>query len=589
MSYMINTARQRFIKETSKKLQESTKSDEHRQSNPSSDAAEIIGSAPLRVATKSAEKTAKVISSYNLYKRVSAAQAKKFARKVQGNAGTSLVGVQAESKAICRTARMAPPQRALPAGQCRSARTGEALDLRRSKAVTPAPISQKGKISEKANRSTHISRVNGRKNSQKAQKRIRKNQSKIKAAKGTAKKTMAAKKAKDMTKKAKRSVRIVKKVLKLLLSGGIVVMVFIVVFGGMIAVLSSATGIFAGTQPEKIGENSVRQVVMDLNREYSEEITQIKDSVQYDTIQTSNIAIDWKQVLSIYAVQTAEEGNGVVAMDKRREARLHELFWEMNGLDWNIIEEVPEESPTEPPTKPDRPRPQKPGEPKPVFPFSRKSAAVSPSVPSAPPETKPPNKITLVIVGAHKTAADMFESYDFTDEQKEMAMMLISPENDRYWKDLIYGSTLLPNQDGWVQPLENMVIGSPYGYRVHPISGEWRLHAGVDLDAATGTPIMAAKAGRVVVTLYEKDGAGNYVLLDHGDGITTIYMHMLNYVVAPGQTVKAGEIIGYVGSTGLSTGPHLHFGVSINGEYIDPMQIFADKSEQQPAGTDQQP
>ena len=86
-----------------------------------------------------------------------------------------------------------------------------------------------------------------------------------------------------------------------------------------------------------------------------------------------------------------------------------------------------------------------------------------------------------------------------------------------------------------------------------------------------GTPIYATRAGKVTRTSYQAGGAGNYVSINHLDGFSSIYMHMTHYVVSEGQSVSQGQLIGYVGSTGISTGPHLHFGISYAGTYVNPL------------------
>ena len=133
-------------------------------------------------------------------------------------------------------------------------------------------------------------------------------------------------------------------------------------------------------------------------------------------------------------------------------------------------------------------------------------------------------------------------------------------------------STQAPSSSGWVSPLASYTLTSPFGMRTHPILGYQRMHNGVDMSAPSGTPIYAAKSGKVTVTSYQEGGAGNYVSINHGDGFSSVYMHMTRYIVSVGQYVTAGQVIGYVGSTGLSTGPHLHFGISYNGTYVNPMQ-----------------
>ena len=121
----------------------------------------------------------------------------------------------------------------------------------------------------------------------------------------------------------------------------------------------------------------------------------------------------------------------------------------------------------------------------------------------------------------------------------------------------------------WLVPCNYTQFSSPFGYRVHPVYGDWRFHSGVDLAAPSGTPIIASRGGRVTVASYSWSG-GYYVTVDHLDGFETKYLHMTHYIVAPGDYVNAGQVIGYVGSTGTSTGPHLHFSVYYNGVAQNP-------------------
>lgn len=113
-------------------------------------------------------------------------------------------------------------------------------------------------------------------------------------------------------------------------------------------------------------------------------------------------------------------------------------------------------------------------------------------------------------------------------------------------------------------------VTSEYGNRIHPIYGNTRFHAGIDISASSGTAIAAADSGTVITASYNAGGYGNYVVISHGGGISTLYGHMTNYIVSVGQSVSKGETIGYVGSTGASTGPHLHFEVRINGSTTNP-------------------
>ena len=121
----------------------------------------------------------------------------------------------------------------------------------------------------------------------------------------------------------------------------------------------------------------------------------------------------------------------------------------------------------------------------------------------------------------------------------------------------------------WKVPIKYTAFTSPYGWRTHPISGTRKFHYGVDLAAPTGRPIYATRSGTVDTAAYGSS-AGYYVQINHGDGYKSIYMHMTHYIVKRGQHVTQGQVIGYCGSTGGSTGPHLHFGISYRGSYVNP-------------------
>lgn len=97
------------------------------------------------------------------------------------------------------------------------------------------------------------------------------------------------------------------------------------------------------------------------------------------------------------------------------------------------------------------------------------------------------------------------------------------------------------------------------------------MHKGIDIAGPYLTPIKATRSGYVDTAAFEYGGAGNYVQINHGDGFKSIYMHMDYYIVSWGQYVSAGEVIGYMGTTGGSTGVHLHFGISYNWEYVNPL------------------
>lgn len=135
-------------------------------------------------------------------------------------------------------------------------------------------------------------------------------------------------------------------------------------------------------------------------------------------------------------------------------------------------------------------------------------------------------------------------------------------------------SPVSPTDAGWAPPLPGLP-SSGFGFRTDPFTGERKFHTGVDIGAPAGTPIHAAGAG-VVSYAGPRGGYGNVVIIDHPDGKQTYYAHQSRIDVTVGRQVVAGQTIGAVGSTGRSTGPHLHFEVREDGKPIDPALIFPD-------------
>ncbi len=142
---------------------------------------------------------------------------------------------------------------------------------------------------------------------------------------------------------------------------------------------------------------------------------------------------------------------------------------------------------------------------------------------------------------------------------------------------------LIKNQDDKlasipaIQPVSNRHldrIASGYGMRIDPIYGTPKMHKGLDFTSPQGTPIYATGNGVVKLAGYMEGGYGYHVIIKHGYGYETLYGHMLRMKVRPGQKVKRGELIGYVGSTGKSTGPHVHYEVHVNGNEVDPVYFF---------------
>ena len=135
------------------------------------------------------------------------------------------------------------------------------------------------------------------------------------------------------------------------------------------------------------------------------------------------------------------------------------------------------------------------------------------------------------------------------------------------------GSTIVgTGQFAWPTPSTSLIT-SYYGSRLHPVYGTTKFHSGIDIGAADGAAIIAADGGTVVSAGWS-GGYGNCIMIDHGNGYTTLYAHLSGYAVSSGQAVSRGDTIGYVGSTGVSTGPHLHYEVRQGGSTLDPMAFY---------------
>ena len=137
----------------------------------------------------------------------------------------------------------------------------------------------------------------------------------------------------------------------------------------------------------------------------------------------------------------------------------------------------------------------------------------------------------------------------------------------------------IPSESGylWPLPASYNTLSSLYGNRTHPITKKPNNHTGIDVPAPSGTNIYAAKSGVVTTSTYNSS-YGNYVVVSHSDGSSTLYAHMVKRNATVGKTVKQGDVIGYVGTTGSSTGNHLHYEVRINGNRTDPINYYKDKT-----------
>lgn len=308
-----------------------------------------------------------------------------------------------------------------------------------------------------------------------------------------------------------------------------------------------------------VNGSAIREVIREVNKDYNNRLEEIKQT-PHDEIRTEGTPPDWRSVLAVYTARTSQdiESADDIEMSEAQKELLKTIFWDMNELSAH--------------TEPDGAKVQTYTIAPTMVPWdpSDPTQPTHPGTPTAP--TEPEQPVTLVITMTGKTAAEAAELYQLTAEQRSHMEEMLRPENAALLNEVLWDIPYISGAvvDGWAYPLpEEGTITEYYGMRVHPITGAWVLHQGLDIGVAEGTPIFAVRAGTVTAATYN-DSAGNYVTIDHADGFRSIYMHMAVYIVSAGQEVAAGQVIGYVGSTGESTGPHLHIGISYNGVYLDP-------------------
>ena len=185
-------------------------------------------------------------------------------------------------------------------------------------------------------------------------------------------------------------------------------------------------------------------------------------------------------------------------------------------------------------------------------------------------EIQAQNEVIAQIQAAQKRAAEQQAA-----QQQAQAAEEIQGATDAAGENQNTAQNTTPSGNGqstgsmmWPCPSSKRVT-SDYGPRTSPTNGASSNHKGIDIGAAYGADIVAADGGTVLVATYSSSG-GNYVIIDHGGGLCTVYMHASSLTVSAGQTVSKGQVIAKVGSTGISTGNHLHFGVTLNGVYVSP-------------------
>ena len=328
-----------------------------------------------------------------------------------------------------------------------------------------------------------------------------------------------------------------------LLGAGGVVLLLAMVIGAAAAVIGSPMGILLAD--ESGDPNSIRlaEIVAETNADFGTAINDIvsahpecsETTITYDYEDGHTWASYWPEVLAIFAVHTnLNSDSDVVVINAAKMQRIQDTFWAMHEITY----EVEEVDTTPEPTEDD-------------------------------PDPEQQTDYILHITVSSKTVDELAELYNFTQDQKDILQELLSDEMRPTLLALCGGIGII--EDGelcWPLPGHTYISCNFGDDDAYGNSG----HRGTDIPAPEGTPILAAHSGTVIISGWN-NSYGNQVLLDNGAGLSTRYAHMMQTAVTAGEAVTAGQVIGYVGNTGDSTGFHLHFEVIQNGVRMNPLDL----------------
>lgn len=369
----------------------------------------------------------------------------------------------------------------------------------------------------------------------------------------------------------KAAVSAVRTLVTAIMAGGWVAVIVILAVCVIGLLVGSVYGIFAGDTSNTGQGIPVRQALETLDAEFQDSIENISDTVSHDrrkiTSSDGPTSVQWEDVLSVFSAWIAGNASGrpVTTLTDAQLDDLRVLMWEMTEIDYDTHVETHTEKVTEIDEK-----------------GNKKT------------HTETVRETVLTIEITHKSPSEVEKEYSFTDRQKEYLALLTSPDTDPLWAQLLgpystgAGEIISPDT-GWKGtgvfqwPLpESFTITSYFGNREDPFTGQPSYHDGTDIAAPAGTPILAAADG-TVETANGTDswggGYGYYIKIRHDDSSETLYAHCSAVCVSAGQKVEQGEVIGYVGTTGNSTGNHLHFEVRVNGRKTDALNYFANTGE----------
>ena len=327
-----------------------------------------------------------------------------------------------------------------------------------------------------------------------------------------------------------------------LLGAGGVVLLLAMVIGAAAAVIGSPMGILFADESGDPNSIRIAEIVAETNADFGTAINDIvsahpecsETTMDYDYEDGHTWASYWPEVLAVFAVQNNLNNDGdVVVIDEGKNRLIQDTFWAMHEIDAEVEEVTATPEPTE-----DEPDPE------------------------------PVTEYILHIMVSSKSVDALADLYRFTQDQRDILHQLLSEKMRPSLLALCGGIAVADGELCW--PLPGHTYISCHFGEVDAFGNAG--HRGTDIPAPEGTPILAAHNGTVLVSGWN-DSYGNQVLLDNGAGLSTRYAHMTQTAVTAGEAVTAGQVIGYVGSTGDSTGNHLHFEVMQGGIRVDPLSL----------------
>ena len=329
-----------------------------------------------------------------------------------------------------------------------------------------------------------------------------------------------------------------------LLGAGGVVLLLAMVIGAAAAVIGSPMGILFADESGDPNSIRIAEIVAQTNADFGAAINDIvaahpecsETTMEYDYEDGHTWASYWPEVLAVFAVQNNLNNDGdVVVIDEGKKQLIQDTFWAMHEISAEVEEITATPEPTE-----DEPDPE------------------------------PVTEYILHITVSSKSVDALADLYRFTQDQRDILHQLLSEEMRPSLLALCGGIAVADGELCW--PLPGHTYISCHFGEVDAFGNAG--HRGTDIPAPEGTPILAAHSGTVLVSGWN-DSYGNQVLLDNGAGLSTRYAHMTQTAVTAGEAVTAGQVIGYVGNTGDSTGFHLHFEVMQNGVRVNPMDMVS--------------